>query len=497
MYRKHFGLSGLPFKITPDISVFYTQGAREDILSALIYTVTRGDGIIKVTGEVGCGKTMLLRLLASSLPDQFSIIYINSPNLSSKDMLLYICTELGLPVNSTMLKFELVNLLTNELLRLHGLGKRVVMLIDEAQAMTLDTLEEIRLLTNLETNEDKLLQIVLFGQPELDRALENVKVRQLKSRITYNIHIPPLTPTEVKSYLNYRMRKLDYEGLDLFDDQLAKAIHKISQGWPRSINVIADKLLMAAFSTGDDRILMKHLRSLDDLEGFDNRTFSSYMNSNKMLVVALSMLVLMLFAFIWFNVVNQNQISTKEILSSSTVSMASAVDDVEVEKEIEAVAIAKKLSHQAVMDLIDVQNLYKVSDANALLGDSVLLNNVLAYHAVGIEWLNSLPNDMNVIQLASPKLDALNATMEYYTRHNFSYEDLHILIDSSKSGKDFRLKVFFLSSPKYTELMDVIDQLPDKIKKSKPYVTTVKQLQRNLLLTAEQLKLHGIEYVGS
>jgi type II secretory pathway predicted ATPase ExeA len=284
MYRKYFGLNKLPFKTTPDISVFYKHGSRQEILEALVYTVTRGDGIVKVTGEVGCGKTMLLRLLAHSLPSNFSIVYINSPNLSAKDMILYICSELEINVDSSMLKFTLLATLKNELVRLHSLGKHVVMLIDEAQSMTIDVLEEIRLLSNLETDDDKLIQIVLFGQPELDVALQDENIRQLKSRISFSIYIPPLTADEVKTYLNYRVRKCSYQGLDLFDGKVSKQVHRLSCGLPRTINIIADKLLMSAYGCGDSQITKKHIKLLP--ESSDN-TFLNWMISKRVVLIVL------------------------------------------------------------------------------------------------------------------------------------------------------------------------------------------------------------------
>lgn len=264
MYRQFFGLKTLPFKITPELEMFYRQGSRQQILEALLYTIARGDGIIKVTGEVGSGKTMLLRLLASKLPSDTEIIYINSPNLSAKDILLYICNELKIDTRSFNEKFSLTNALQSRLLELHAQGKRVVMLIDEAQAMTFDALEEIRLFSNLETSHDKLIQIVLFGQPELDVAMENEKVRQIKSRISYSIYVPPLKADEVYEYLNYRMRQAGYTGLDVFDKKISKRITKLSSGLPRKINVIADKALMSAFGLGEQHVKPKHLTNIDE-----------------------------------------------------------------------------------------------------------------------------------------------------------------------------------------------------------------------------------------
>lgn len=276
MYLKFFGLNAFPFKITPQLEMFYRDGSREQILEALMYTISRGDGILKVTGEVGSGKTMLLRLLATKLSDSFELVYINSPNLSAKDILLYACTELGIDTKHHTQKYDLTNLIYSKLLEFHSAGKRVVMLIDEAQAMTFDALEEIRLLSNIETNDEKLLQMVLFGQPELDVALDNEKIRQIKSRISYSIYVPPFNAKEVHAYLNYRMRQAGYKGLDVFTLKVSRRIQKLTGGLPRNINVIADKILMAAYGAGDKKIQNKHFKYLPQLEfgkkpEFENR----------------------------------------------------------------------------------------------------------------------------------------------------------------------------------------------------------------------------------
>ena len=173
MYEDYFGLERPPFKITPDTSLFYDGGKRGDILAALVYAIHRGEGIIKVVGEVGSGKTMLCRMLQLKLPDTVEIVYIANPSVSAEDILFVIAHELSLQVTKEASKHEVMHLLQDYLLQRHMENKQVVLFIEEAQGMPLDTLEEIRLLSNLETDENKLLQIILFGQPELDQNLAN------------------------------------------------------------------------------------------------------------------------------------------------------------------------------------------------------------------------------------------------------------------------------------------------------------------------------------
>lgn len=262
MYRSFFGLKELPFKISPDLSYFYKQASREEITDALLYSILRGDGIVKVVGEVGIGKTMILRMVAEKLPKNYQKIYISSPNLSPVDFLKFICSELQIPYANADTKHDLVKRLQTHLIEVYAKGQRVVMLVDEAQSMTLDALEEVRLLGNLETETDKLLQIVLFGQPELDVTLADARIKPLRDRIASELSLPPLNQEEVLLYLNYRMRVAGRLDQDVFNAATAKRIWKITGGFPRAINLLADKLLMAAFSQGDQKIKKKHFKAV-------------------------------------------------------------------------------------------------------------------------------------------------------------------------------------------------------------------------------------------
>ena len=222
MYEDYFGLSRPPFKISPDTSLFFEGGKRGDILGALVYAIHRGEGIIKVVGEVGSGKTMLCRMLQLKLPKSVEIIYIANPSVSAEDILFVIAYELELPAAKDASKHEVVNMLHDYLMQRHIENKQVVLFIEEAQGMPLDTLEEIRLLSNLETDQHKLLQIILFGQPELDENLSKKSIRQLRERITHSFNLSPLTHHEIHKYLNFRMREVGYTGPELITSSLAK-----------------------------------------------------------------------------------------------------------------------------------------------------------------------------------------------------------------------------------------------------------------------------------
>lgn len=259
MYYEHFGLTQAPFKITPNTDFFFGGGNRGPILEALIYAITQGEGIVKVTGEVGSGKTMLCSMLQSRLPAQVETVYLANPSVSPEEILHAIAFEMQLDIPRDATRLVVMHAIQEHLLKRHAEGKRVVLFVEESQGMPLATLEEIRLLSNLETKSDKLLQIVLFGQPELDDNLRENQIRQLKERITHSFRLEPLTPQETREYLMFRLRAAGYRGPDLFTDAIIREIARISGGLTRRINLIADKALLAAFSENTHSIRQKHI----------------------------------------------------------------------------------------------------------------------------------------------------------------------------------------------------------------------------------------------
>lgn len=249
MYLEHFGLTEAPFKITPHTEFFFSGASRGETLEALLYSITSGEGIVKVTGEVGAGKTMLCRVLMERLPPSVETIYLAVPSLSRDEMLATIAGDLNLETQG-MSTTKLIRALQERLIEIHAEGRQVVALIDEAHAMPLETLEEIRLLSNLETSHFKLMQIVLFGQPELDQHLSLQNMRQLRERITHSFTLLPLPPRDIKDYVNFRLRAAGYKGPDLFTADALKLIAEASEGLTRRINIYCDKTLLAAFAAG-------------------------------------------------------------------------------------------------------------------------------------------------------------------------------------------------------------------------------------------------------
>lgn len=260
MYLEHFGLSEAPFRITPHTDFFFEGANRGATLEALLYAITHDEGIVKVSGEVGSGKTMLCRVLIERLPKNVETIHLANPSLSRDEILFTLADELQVNLATNRVS-AVMRALQEHLIDLYAQGRQVVVLIDEAHAMPAETLEEIRLLSNLESNRHKLLQIVLFGQPELNEVLGRTEMRQLKERITHNFTLEPLVRSDVAQYIGFRMRAAVYRGPDVFSPAALKLISAASLGLTRRINILCDKSLLAAFAGNTHQITPAHVRA--------------------------------------------------------------------------------------------------------------------------------------------------------------------------------------------------------------------------------------------
>ena len=261
MYYVFFGLKQPPFRITPDTDFFFEGGNRGAVLEALTYAITRGEGIVKVTGEVGSGKTMLCRVLQARLPPSVESVYLANPSVSPEEILHAIAFELQLPLPREAGRLEVMHCMNEYLLAKHAESKQVVVFVEESQSMPIATLEEIRLLSNLETRQHKLLQIVLFGQPELDANLRKAEIRQLRERITHSFSLAPLNAADVRDYLSFRLRAAGYHGPDLFPARVIEYMTRATGGLTRRINIVADKALLAAFAENTHNVTLKHARA--------------------------------------------------------------------------------------------------------------------------------------------------------------------------------------------------------------------------------------------
>lgn len=252
MYLEHFGLREAPFRITPHADFFFGGANRSALLDALVYALGREEGLVKISGEVGTGKTMLARVLIDRLPAHLRAIYLADPLMNRSELLAVLADELGCPpaMSSDGSAHRLLRGVQEALVAEFAAGRQVVLLIDEAHAMPADTLEQIRLLSNLESERHKLIKIALFGQPELDTMLARADMRQLKDRITQHFRLDPLLPADVATYLDFRLRAAGYRGPPLFEAAATTRIARESGGLTRRINVLADKALLSAFARG-------------------------------------------------------------------------------------------------------------------------------------------------------------------------------------------------------------------------------------------------------
>ena len=256
MYTSFFGLGEKPFAITPDPRYLFMSERHAEALAHLLYGINEAGGFIQLTGEVGTGKTTVVRSLLERMPGHADVAVILNPQLTPVEFVLTICEELGIFMrdeDASSIK-DLVDLLNKRLLEAHAKGRRVVVIVDEAQNLTPETLEQVRLLTNLETASQKLLQIILIGQPELREVLSRVELRQLAQRITGRYHLDPLSRAESASYVNHRLKVAGSATGEIFSATALREVHRLSNGIPRIINVICDRALLGAFTQEQHRI---------------------------------------------------------------------------------------------------------------------------------------------------------------------------------------------------------------------------------------------------
>ena len=259
MYEAHFGLRELPFGITPDTSFFFGSPRSQEALNTLLVAARTGEGFIKITGEVGTGKTLLCRKFMATLGEDAITAWIPNPYLEPRTLMLALADELELMLDRDVDQHQLLKTITHHLLMLAGQGKRVLLCIDEAQALPFETMEALRLLTNLETEKRKLLQIVLFGQPELNRKLEHESIRQLAQRISFHYHLGPLGRDDLDYYIAHRLRVAGYNGARLFSRRAIARLYRASGGIPRLVNILAHKALMLCYGQGRQEVGAAHV----------------------------------------------------------------------------------------------------------------------------------------------------------------------------------------------------------------------------------------------
>ncbi|WP_018233079.1 ExeA family protein [Thioalkalivibrio thiocyanodenitrificans] len=268
MYATHFGLHTPPFRLTPDTSFYYDYRGHREALNMLLVALRSGEGFVKVTGEVGTGKTLLCRMLLNALEGERETAYLPNPCLNGNGLRSALAAELGLDCPRNLGQHHLLRRIQDRLLALAADGRFVVVCVDEAQALSDEVLEAIRLLTNLETECRKLLQVVLFGQPELDQRLARPRLRQLCQRITFSHRLEPLDGPGVARYVHHRLEVAGAPRADLLSPRALRALHRASGGIPRLVNILAHKSLLAAYGEGASRAGAGHVRrATRDTEG--------------------------------------------------------------------------------------------------------------------------------------------------------------------------------------------------------------------------------------
>ncbi|WP_251359070.1 ExeA family protein [Kangiella sp. TOML190] len=318
MYNDFFGLKETPFTISPDPRYLFMSERHRDALAHLLYGIGEGGGFVLLTGEVGTGKTTVCRCLLEQLPDNVRLAYILNPKLNSVELMATMCDELGISYDKGEKSLKaFTDLLSNYLLQSEEKGLNTVLMIDEAQNLSVDVLEQIRLLTNLETNKKKLLQIILIGQPELQELLAKKELRQLAQRITARYHLRPLSLAETKAYIEHRL-KIAGVTRPIFTKKAIGQIHKSSQGVPRLINVISDRAMLGAFAEHQHRVKDKIVnKAVNEVLGKNNKPqlekeTSSSVGYWKLLASAVALALLITLGWYLFQDYQQTQADERD-----------------------------------------------------------------------------------------------------------------------------------------------------------------------------------------
>lgn len=270
MYQTHFGLIELPFTLTPNTSFYCDLESHKAAFEVLVTALEAGEGFIKVVGEVGTGKTLLCRKLLNELPEKYVTAYIPNPYLTPSEMRAHIARELQVDAPAEQSEQLLTQAIQERLVEISRDGKMAVIIVDEAQALPTETLEALRLISNLETESRKLLHIVLFGQPELDERLATREHRQLRQRITFSYQLAAMTLPEVARYISHRLHVAGYQGTQLFSARVVGLLHRASRGIPRLVNILCHKVLLLCYGEGVYQVQPRHVRfAVADTEDVD------------------------------------------------------------------------------------------------------------------------------------------------------------------------------------------------------------------------------------
>ena len=480
MYYPHFGLKEPPFKITPNTDFFFSGGNRGAVLDALVYAITNGEGIIKVVGEVGSGKTMLCRMLQTILPEKIESIYLANPSVAPEDVLHAIAFELQLKLPKNADRLKVMQELQAHLLARHAEGRQVVIFVEEAQGMPLATLEEIRLLSNLETKQDKLLQIVLFGQPELDDNLNQTHIRQLRERITHSFKLGPLQTRDVGEYLIFRLRAAGYHGPHLFSAAAIKKLSKAAEGLVRRVNILADKALLSAFADNVYLVTPKHVKAAI----FDSEFGKKTIHHKIFLWIALSAILLTVFIAVFTSYlvsghIHSNLPSDKK--QNSFKQEAKATPPAPTASETKP-AITQLLPTGTQDKVIESANNIPTNISTNIPPPSLVTKRL----EFSKNWLSS--SQPNTITLQIKSLPTTNATQEMQLQSELESigQQLEInniyLYRKNQNGVMYTV-ILYGAFAQRAEALDALNKLPDVIKNNHPYLRTLGGINKDIQQT--------------
>ncbi len=463
MYYQHFGLKEPPYKITPNTDFFFSGGNRGAILDALVYAITHGEGIVKVVGEVGSGKTMLCRMLQTILPENIESVYLANPSVAPEDVLHAIAFELQLELPENADRLKVMQALQAYLLQRHEEGRQVVIFVEEAQGMPLETLEEIRLLSNLETRQDKLLQIVLFGQPELDENLNQEHIRQLRERITHRFSLGPLQTKDVGEYLIFRLRAAGYHGPHLFTDAAVRKLSKASEGLVRRINILADKALLSAFADNVYQVVPRHVDAAIHDSEFGPKprwyqTYSGKLAAYQKYLFLLILLVLAAWAVWYAGIAGMWQAKPA---NKATLQHANIVTPPVVQPSPNAAPIVSGQQQLIINQRLDAtRNLLASANADAIM---LQLQTVPAQTSGDVQ----MPQP-----LLSQALEKLGTQLEI---------DNIYLYRTHQNGSDYFVILYGVFAQR-ADALRAVEVMSEAVKMHQPYLRTVAGVKREMAL---------------
>jgi len=486
MYYQFFGLSQAPFKITPDTDFFFEGGNRGAVLEALIYAISQGEGIIKVTGEVGSGKTMLCRVLQARLPRSVETVYLANPSVSPEEILHAVAFELQLPIARDAGRLVVMHALNEYLLRRHAEGRQVVVFVEESQSMPIATLEEIRLLSNLETKQHKLLQIVLFGQPELDDNLRRPDIRQLRERITHSFSLSPLNAEEVRAYVSFRLRAAGYHGPDLLNNKGVRYLTHATGGLTRRINIVADKALLAAFAQNTHNVGIKHLKAAVQDSEFSGA--GKYRSRPRWLIPALLLAAAGAFGLGFFYQEYGAPISIRT--NSSSHARVSPVPPVApippatvVQPEADKPQVPASVHEQSAAEAAPVAATVSATSAPAETPEPLKMAATLSAQSDLLEqrllaterWLDEAQGGVFSIQLLGSNDSTL--LRRYFETLSKYIEIEKVFVYRTVANQQPSMTVVYGAFSTRLEAVKAIEALPEELKINRPYIRTVQGIR--------------------